>query len=128
MGRSYHTALRSGTNRLEIETGRWYGIEKHLRICKYCDLNEVESEQHFVMKCTRYNSFREEFYFSVASASGASGGKWDFSHRSMEEAFVLILQGTGDEFEVKIFRLFHSFLAKSFQLRNSLVESVSGRK
>jgi hypothetical protein len=125
-GRSYHTSLRSGTNRLEIEVGRWSGIDKSLRICKHCESKAVETEIHFVMECTRYKVLREKFYYCVAKVSG---GKWDFAKRSTLEAFVLIMQGTGDEFELIIFKLFHIFLIKSFQLRDTVkiysgVESV----
>ena len=108
-GRAIHTSLRSGTNKLEIEIGRWSGIEKSRRFCKQCDLKEVESEMHFLMHCPRYEALRDKFYSSVRFVSG---GKWDFRARSSEEGFSVLMQGTGDEFEKIIFRLFHSYLVK----------------
>ena len=45
--RSLLTQLRSGTLPLEIETGRHYGITREHRICKQCNLNVIENEQHF---------------------------------------------------------------------------------
>ena len=60
-GRAVHTSLRSGTNKLEIEIGRWSGIEKSRRFCKQCDLKEVESEMHFLMHCPRYEALRVNF-------------------------------------------------------------------
>ena len=34
---------------LEIETGRYYGITREQRICKQCNLNVIENEQHFYL-------------------------------------------------------------------------------
>ena len=45
--RTLLTQLRSGTLPLEIETGRHYGITREHRICKQCNLNVIENEQHF---------------------------------------------------------------------------------
>jgi hypothetical protein len=46
-GRWYHTALRTGSNTLEIEQGRWKGVKREHRLCKHCNSNQVENEQHF---------------------------------------------------------------------------------
>ena len=53
-GRMYITNLRSGTNCLEIEQGRWRHLKEEDRLCKYCKLNQVESELHFLTQCTLY--------------------------------------------------------------------------
>ena len=45
--RSLLTQLHSGTLPLEIETGRYYGVTREQRICKQCNLNVIENEQHF---------------------------------------------------------------------------------
>ncbi len=71
------------------------------------------------MRCTCYAEFRKNFYGSVLSVSGE---KWDFSKRSSDEVFKLIMQGTGDEFEKIIFRIFHRHLVRCFELRKTLVE------
>ena len=52
--------LRSGTNCLRIETGRYEGRREYERICKLC-AEEIEDEEHFLCKCTAYNSIRKEF-------------------------------------------------------------------
>jgi len=46
--RSYLAQLRSGTLPLHIETGRFVGKDPTERICQLCDLNEIESEFHFI--------------------------------------------------------------------------------
>ena len=62
------TRLRITAHNLAIETGRYDGRERQERICNKCDLNEVEDEYHFVMKCTLYRDFRHIYineYFIV---------------------------------------------------------------
>ena len=45
--------LRMSAHRLAIETGTHVRpkISKEERICKNCDLEEVEDESHFLLKC-----------------------------------------------------------------------------
>ena len=52
--------LRMSSHTLAIETGRHSKpkIAKENRLCKNCDLNEVEDEQHFLMRCTLYDTLR----------------------------------------------------------------------
>src|SRR6185503_1976010 len=38
-GRSLITSIRSGTNTLEIEVGRWKKLPENKRVCRYCTLN-----------------------------------------------------------------------------------------
>ena len=45
---------------LEIETGRYLGIKQDERLCKMCDLGEVEDEIHFLVGCSLYNKERYE--------------------------------------------------------------------
>ena len=63
-GRAFHTALRSGTSVLEIEKGRWQGLEAEDRICPHCLLGEVENEFHFIIDCRKYDVLRNKFYSS----------------------------------------------------------------
>ena len=114
-GRSYHISLRSGTNCLEIEKGRHLGISRELRFCKCCDSKAVEDEIHFLMHCPLYNQLREKCFKSILNISG---GKWDLKSRPASESFVLLMQGTGDEHEKIIFRIFHCHLKRCFKLRN----------
>ena len=52
--------LRMSSHTLAIETGRHSKpkIAKENRLCKNCDLNEVEDEQHFLLRCTLYDTLR----------------------------------------------------------------------
>ena len=39
--------LRGGTAALRIETGRWNGLKREVRICRQCTMREMEDEEHF---------------------------------------------------------------------------------
>ena len=52
------TRLRSGTLKLNIETGRYIDTDRHMRICKCCTMNCVENEYHFLLVCPAYRIFR----------------------------------------------------------------------
>ena len=56
--RSVISKLRSGTLPLAIETGRYRQTPVPQRLCKQCDLNAVEHEQHFLFQCPRYDTIR----------------------------------------------------------------------
>lgn len=116
IGRWYHTALRTGSNKLEIEQGRWKGIHRSRRFCKQCSSGKIEDEKHFLLFCSKYHLSRSEFFSKVKNITL---GKWDFKNYHPDYSFSVLLQGTGDEFEVKIFNLFHKFLENSFKCRDS---------
>ena len=56
--RSVISKLRSVTLPLAIETGRYRQTPVPQRLCKQCDLNAVEHEQHFLFQCPRYDIIR----------------------------------------------------------------------
>ena len=50
------TRLRSGTNFLRVETGRYEEEAVEERLCRLCD--EVEDEKHFLLDCELYANIR----------------------------------------------------------------------
>ena len=57
--------FRLGNHQLMIETGR-HTIPKtpeNLRICPFCQLNEVEHELHFILSCPFYNNLSSKFFW-----------------------------------------------------------------
>ena len=58
-GRKLLAKLKSGTNSLRIETGRYDGRQISDRICKIC-WRDVEDEIHFLMECKTYTDIRRE--------------------------------------------------------------------
>ena len=54
--------IRISTHKLQIETGRYKNIEKEKRLCRVCNLNKVETEEHFLLECPTYKDHRKTFY------------------------------------------------------------------
>ena len=52
---------------LEIERGRYTRIKKENRICKFCDLKEVEDEFHFIFSCKNNHTLRNILYKDINS-------------------------------------------------------------
>jgi hypothetical protein len=52
------TKFRISAHNLYIERGRYKNIKCEHRICKLCNMNEVEDEYHFFMTCTYYTELR----------------------------------------------------------------------
>ena len=46
--------IRLSSHRLAIETGRWKNIPRENRLCDYCNLNTIETENHFLFECQKY--------------------------------------------------------------------------
>jgi hypothetical protein len=57
--------FRSGTAPLRLEIGRYYNEPEEERLCKFCDMGEVENEEHCITRCSCFNDFREELYMSA---------------------------------------------------------------
>ena len=51
--------LRGETVALRIETGRWNGLKREERSCKQCTVEEVEDEEHFLLRCEGWRQERE---------------------------------------------------------------------
>ena len=54
--------LRIGNHKLLIETGRYDQIPRDNRLCPTCNSNQIEDEIHLLFHCTKYCSFKDEFY------------------------------------------------------------------
>ncbi|MCO5611537.1 hypothetical protein L7F22_065790 [Adiantum nelumboides] len=52
--------LRVSSHQLEIERGRARGLPRDERICPICH-TEVESEEHFMVRCPAYSALRVQF-------------------------------------------------------------------
>ena len=53
----YHLHAHS----LNIETGRYYNIDRHARICNMCNNNDIEDEYHFILECSKYVEIRRKY-------------------------------------------------------------------
>ena len=54
-----------GNHKLLIETGRYDQIPWDNRLCQTCGSNQIEDEFHLLFHCTKYCTFREEFYKKI---------------------------------------------------------------
>ena len=60
--------FRLSLHKLPIEKGRQSGIERSIRICKLCNINEIGDEKHYFFKCSHKdfvsirNTFKENVY------------------------------------------------------------------
>ena len=57
--------MRCSNHNLEIERGRHLNIERDKRTCHNCASNEVEDEEHFLLKCKTYQSAREKYQMTA---------------------------------------------------------------
>ena len=51
--------LRLFSFKLAIVTGKWFKTKKEGQTSKFCDLNKVEDETHFLLRCRKYKDFRK---------------------------------------------------------------------
>ncbi len=77
------TRFRISAHNLYIESGRYKKLKRSDRICKLCELNEVEDEYHFFMKCTFYKTLRELYIKELTV---------QYSHPYSWEAFLYVMQ------------------------------------
>jgi len=59
--RKHISCLRLFSHKLEIETGRYYGITRENRICKCCTSGMIETEFQFHLCCTLYKEPRVKY-------------------------------------------------------------------
>ena len=64
INRSLLARLRAGCLDLEIEIGRWHGIERGKRICKLCS-DGIEDEVHFLFRCSKLEHIREYYLNTI---------------------------------------------------------------
>ena len=75
-GRYLLTAIRAGTNKLRVETGRWKRPveKKEDRVCIQCGNGEIEDEKHFILRCHRFQDLRLELFVEVRDRIGVDLG------------------------------------------------------
>ena len=43
-----------------VEEGRFHNIERHMRLCQFCNMNMVEDEFHFVLVCPAITDLQKD--------------------------------------------------------------------
>ncbi len=82
--RSNICRLRISCHKLLIETGRHMKLKPEDRICKHCNLNEVEDEVHFLTKCKLYTNERKNFLDKIKAI-------FQIEHLNSQELFSFII-------------------------------------
>jgi endonuclease/exonuclease/phosphatase family metal-dependent hydrolase len=107
--------LRSGTNTLRVETGRYEhgkGVERGQRICQMCTSGDVETEQHFLLHCNMFAVERLECYEKLA--------RMDINMNELDDERKLhMLLGNIQRFEI-IKNIVLSFIRKIYRKRERL--------
>ncbi len=80
------TMLRLSCHSLYIETGRYKKVPQNLRICENCNLNEIENEYHFTMRCPLYQQSRNEIFTFFDNSKNE---QWHKSQTLLEKFKVL---------------------------------------
>lgn len=90
--------LRLSAHPLRIETVRYcrLPLSPEQRICQFCNLDVVESEEHFLLECTLYNVKRDELWQAV----GLYASLPDSVHLAKSDKFNLILSLNNGDTEV----------------------------
>ena len=57
----YIAKFRLSSHNLKIESGRFHNVTRRNRICNLCQLQDIEDEFHFILKCPIYNEYRQKF-------------------------------------------------------------------
>ena len=103
--RSLLSQFRLGILPLHIETGRYTNTPLENRICKQCELNEVEDEYHFLISCPIYACYRTVLFHNVLQIIP------NFHTYIDREKFIIIVQ--------RCQKYLASYLRESFELRQS---------
>ncbi len=80
------TRIRTGTNKLRIETGRWTKEEEKDRRCRICFNGEVEDESHFMLRCETYSELRSKMYNKITAVSNIN-----MLNKTEDEQLVILM-------------------------------------
>ena len=86
--RKYLSMLRLSCHPLKIETGRYRKIPQELRLCDFCNLNEIENEYHMIMRCKLYDNLRDNFF---SAYDNFNNERWNKA-TSLKEKFSILMQ------------------------------------
>ena len=103
--------LRISAHPLRIETGRYgaHRIDRSLRICKLCSIGEVEDEEHFLLRCKRFEQQRKGLMEKVIE------GCVNFANLSHPDQTFYLLNAEGE-----CIRNVARFCYECLEIRNNL--------
>ena len=63
------TKLRCSNHSLQVEEGRHHNILPENRMCRICPLKEVETEEHFLIRCTFFYRYKPKFNLQTITSA-----------------------------------------------------------
>ena len=84
------TGLRTGTNALEVERGRWAEVPRDERVCTRCVRGGVEDERHFLLRCPYYRLERADLASQLDEVYGIT---WEDLTETQRLHIVLLGNG-----------------------------------
>ena len=89
--RKYIAKIRCSDHSLEIEKGRHRKIPRAERKCKLCIMDEIETEEHFLLKCNKYELLKNNYNIAEFTTIGEFFNDMDKTDlgRYLIEAFTL---------------------------------------
>ena len=121
--RSIIAVMRSGTNSLRIETGRWKREAVEDRICVLCGTAEVEDENHLITACAMYYDLRRRMYETVQEKTGWSFRLMEDDQRWLLEASIGRAVGNRES-RLEIYFLSALFIGAALKRRTDLLKHV----
>ena len=132
-GRSVKTKLRCGTSELEIEVGRHARplIPRSQRLCKCCTQAEVEDSFHFVMRCPRFATQRQQMTSEINRVLNETSDFHGWRGMSARQKWAFLL-GDGPEVHDdpranlqwgKMETTFYHFLTQAYKARRAYLKS-----
>ena len=107
--------IRLSAHKLEIEMGRYQGVEKNDRPCQYCRSREIESEYHFIAACPNYNDIRATFTEELV--------KHDETYVNLGWSHILDILFTKND--LKALNLFGQYLKRCWERRELMGSNLA---
>ena len=98
--------MRLCSHSLEIEFGRYNGVDRNNRLCKLCNQKVVESEYHFLLCCTKYDTVRKKYLGHIS---------WPTVHK-----FNLLMSTKKKTTMIKLSK----FIKEAFEIRESALKNL----
>ena len=102
------TRFRLSAHHLHIETGRWSKTPVENRICKMCDNQDIEDEQHFLLSCPSFSELRTDLLTTANQEIG------DFTNMDNTRKFTQILTTNNSRLLHELAKFIHlSFMKRT---------------
>ena len=92
------------------------GQERKLKKEFVFNVTSRKLKMNFILLQTVLITMRQDYCLMKFNTSK---GKWDLKHRSKWDQFMILINGSGDEVEQEIFKLFQKYLMKCFKLKDA---------